>query len=118
MTQEHARDFLQRMSSDPDTRQEVVEEYKKLLQDLAAQKGFAFSDEELVSAARELTDAAAGEVADAALVMVTGGGGAPANPGEGRFLMTEPPGPGDGQFPMAGPPGPGDPHSGGPGIPV
>jgi hypothetical protein len=102
MTHDHAMDFLHQMSSDPETRQEVVEEYKKLLQDLAAKRGFAFSDEELVEAAKELTDAAAGEVADAAVAMVTGGG-MPATPGEWRFLMSPPPD---------------DPHSGGPGIPV
>ena len=101
MTQEHATDFLKHMSSDPETRQQVVDEYRKLLQDLAAEKGFAFSEEELIEASKELTDAAAGEVADAAVAMVTGGG-APILPGDGRIFLTPPQG--------------GDPFSGGPGI--
>ena len=101
MSKDDALDFLKHMASDPESGRKVVAEYKKLLQDLAAEKGFAFSEEELIEASKELTDAAAGEVVDAAVAMVTGGG-APILPGDGRIFLTPPQG--------------GDPFSGGPGI--
>jgi len=75
MGTDEALEFLKHMSSDPATAQQVTEEYKKLLQDLAGQKGFTFSEAELVDAAKALTDAAAGEVTDAAIAMVVGGQG-------------------------------------------
>jgi predicted ribosomally synthesized peptide with nif11-like leader len=82
MTKENAQDFLKHMSSDPETAQKVVDEYKKLLQDLAREKGFEFTEAELVEAARALKDAAAGEISNAALDMVVGGA-----PGLGCGLM-------------------------------
>lgn len=73
MSKDEALDFLKHMSSDPETAQRVAAEYKKLLQDLAREKGMEFTEEELVEAAKALTAAAAGEVSDAAIAMVAGG---------------------------------------------
>ena len=74
MSKDEALDFLKHMSSDPATAQKVIDEYKKLLQDLAGEKGFEFTDAELVEAAQALKDQAAGEVSDTAIAMVVGGG--------------------------------------------
>jgi len=90
MSKDDALDFLKHMSSDPESGQKVVAEYKKLLQDLARDKGFEFTDAELVEAAEALKDAAAGEVSDAALEMVAGGDGLLV-PGEDQRLLLHPP---------------------------
>jgi predicted Zn-dependent peptidase len=90
MGKDEALEFLKHMSSDPATAQKVVEEYKKMLQDLAREKGFEFSDAELVEAAQALKDANAGQVSDAAIAMVVGGGEAFCMP------MNPPPKPQDG----------------------
>jgi hypothetical protein len=73
MGKDEALEFLRHMSSDPGTSEKVAAEYKKLLQDLAREKGFTFSEEELVEAARALTEASAGRVTDASVAMVVGG---------------------------------------------
>jgi predicted Zn-dependent peptidase len=90
MSKNEALDFLKHMSSDPTTAQKVADEYKKLLQDLAREKGFEFSDAELVEAAQALKDQAAGEVSDTAIAMVVGGGeafGVPMNPAPGKLII-------------------------------
>ena len=89
MSKNEALDFLKHMSSDPKTAQKVADEYKKLLQDLAREKGFEFSDAELVEAAQALKDQAAGEVSDTAIAMVVGGGeafGLPLSPQPGKLI--------------------------------
>ena len=73
MTKEHAHHFLKQVSSDPQIAEQVTADYRKLLQDLAREKGLEFTEEELVEAAQALKDAAAGEVSDATLDMVVGG---------------------------------------------
>jgi hypothetical protein len=73
MSKDEALEFLKHMSSDPETRERVAGEYKRLLQDLAKEKGLAFDEAELTEAAQTLTDVAAGELGDAAIAMVSGG---------------------------------------------
>jgi len=77
MSKDDALDFLRHMSSDPETGQKVVAEYKRLLQDLAHEKGFEFTEAELMEAAEALKDAAAGEISDVAVAMVVGGSWGP-----------------------------------------
>ena len=93
MSKDDALDFLKHMAADPESGQKVVAEYKKLLQDLAREKGFEFTDAELVEAAVALKDAAAGEVADGALATVVGGDGLFIHGGDQRFLLNPPPKP-------------------------
>lgn len=73
MTRQGAEQFLRHMSSDPGTREKVITEHKKLLRDLAAEKDMELTDAELVEAAEALTAAAAGELTDATVAVVTGG---------------------------------------------
>lgn len=81
------------MASDPESRQKVVAEYKKLLQDLARDKGFEPTDKELTEAAEALTDASAGEVADGALTTVVGGDGIIIHSEDQTFFLNPPPKP-------------------------
>jgi hypothetical protein len=73
MSKEAALEFLKHMSSDPQTRTRVVDEYKGLLREPASERGFAFDEAELADAAQALTDVAAGEMGDAAVAMINGG---------------------------------------------
>ena len=55
MSKDEALEFLKHMSSDPQTRTRVVDEYKGLLRELASERGFAFDEAELADAAQALT---------------------------------------------------------------
>lgn len=90
MSKDDALGFLRHMASDPESAQQVVAEYNKLLRDLAREKGFEFTDAELTEAAEALKDASAGEVSDGALTTVVGGD-AVIKHGEDEKFFLDPP---------------------------
>jgi predicted ribosomally synthesized peptide with nif11-like leader len=70
-----AQEFLRQMASDPELAEEDAAAHRRQLVELAREKGFEVTEEDLAEAARAAQSEPFGAVDDAALEEVVGGAG-------------------------------------------
>lgn len=74
MSLSDAQEFLQQMASDPELAKAAAAAHRRQLVDLAREKGFEVTEQDLAEAARAAQEAPYGELDDAALEGVVAAG--------------------------------------------
>jgi predicted ribosomally synthesized peptide with nif11-like leader len=74
MSMDDAQEFLRQMATDPELAKEDAAAHRRLLVDLAREKGFEVTEQDLAEAARAAQGAPYGELDDASLEGVVAAG--------------------------------------------